>query len=307
MKSAGPKMIVSMRSLANAMSLTLIRPCAVSICASMPIRPTSRPLAFSIWVSSMSSALTWAASCTFGSMMQSRFAPAPPTTSSTSWKVHSVVQSLTRTVRILSPQPPSFSAATMFLRAPGLASGAQASSRSRKTWSAGRPFAFSRNRGLLPGTARLERRDRSSATVPPLSCRRWLPEGSDGDLPARPELIIAACRPQSRRGRHAHSRSRRRSTRVGAQVAGSTSVVGRLARTTSATPATTSATPGSASSGGTWPQQHEREQQRPRHLQQDGEAHHRRPDRREHQVEQRVPEQLGADGDRRRSATSRAR
>ena len=63
MKSAGPKMIVSIRGLANAMSLTLIRPCAVSICASMPIRPTSRPLAFSIWVSSMSSALTCAASC----------------------------------------------------------------------------------------------------------------------------------------------------------------------------------------------------------------------------------------------------
>src|SRR3954454_22275067 len=187
MKSAGPKMIVSMRSLATAMSLTLIRPCAVSICASMPIRPTSRPLAFSIWVSSRSSAFTWAASWTFGSMMQSRLAPAPPTTSSTSWKVHSVVQSLTRTVRILSPQPPSFRAATMFLRAPGLASGAHASSRSRKTWSAGRPLAFSRKRGLLPGTARLERRGRRSATVPPL---RWgsllLPEGSDGRSRSRP-------------------------------------------------------------------------------------------------------------------------
>jgi hypothetical protein len=30
-------------------------------------------------------------------------------------------------------------------------------------------LAFSRNRGLLPGTARLERRDRSSATSPLLS------------------------------------------------------------------------------------------------------------------------------------------
>ncbi|KQS68275.1 hypothetical protein ASG41_04510 [Modestobacter sp. Leaf380] len=102
-------------------------------------------------------------------MIASSSAPAPPTTSMTSWNVHSVVQSLTRTVRILSPQPPSLRAATMFLRAPGLASGAQASSRSRNTWSAGRPLAFSRNRGLLPGTARLERRDRSSATVPPRS------------------------------------------------------------------------------------------------------------------------------------------
>ena len=179
MKSAGPKMIVSIRGLANAISLTLIRPCAVSICASMPIRPTSKPLAFSIWVSSMSSAFTWAASATFGSMMQSSSAPAPPTTSSTSVKVHSVVQSLTRTVRILSPQPPSLSAATMFLRAPGLASGAHASSRSRNTWSAGRPLAFSRNRGLLPGTARLERRDRSSATVPPLG--RWIDASVTGE------------------------------------------------------------------------------------------------------------------------------
>src|SRR4051812_41328486 len=96
-------------------------------------------------------------------MMQSRFAPAPPTTSSTSWKVHSVVQSLTRTVRIFSPQPPSFSAATMFLRAPGLASGAQASSRSRNTWSAGSPLAFSRKRGLEPGTPRQDRRGRRGA------------------------------------------------------------------------------------------------------------------------------------------------
>src|SRR3954470_20592172 len=125
-------------------------------------------------------------------MMQSRFAPAPPTTSSTSWKVHSVVQSLTRTVRILSPQPPSFSAATMFFRAPGLASGAHASSRSRNTWSAGSPLALSRKRGLLPGTARLERRDRSSATVPPLGSDLLLPEGSDGPRESRPEVINAS-------------------------------------------------------------------------------------------------------------------
>ena len=85
MKSAGPKMIVSIRGLANAMSLTLSSPCAVSICASMPIRPTSSPLLFSIWVSSMSSACTWPASATFGSMMASSFAPAPSTTSITSW------------------------------------------------------------------------------------------------------------------------------------------------------------------------------------------------------------------------------
>src|SRR5262245_47934810 len=69
------------------------------------------------------------------------------------------------------PQPPSFSAATMFLRAAGLTSGAVASSRSRNTWSAGRIFAFSRKRGLLPGTARHDRRGRSGsvmvASMPP--------------------------------------------------------------------------------------------------------------------------------------------
>ena len=84
MKSAGPKMIVSTRGLAVAMASTLIRPSAFSICASMPIRPTSRPTVFSIWVSSRSSATTWSAVCTFGSMMQSRLLPAPSTTSITS-------------------------------------------------------------------------------------------------------------------------------------------------------------------------------------------------------------------------------
>ncbi len=48
-----------------------------------------------------------------------------------------MVQSFTRTTRIFPSQPPSFSASTIVLRAPGLASGAQASSRSRNTWSAG--------------------------------------------------------------------------------------------------------------------------------------------------------------------------
>ena len=41
MKSAGPKMIVSTRGDATAISSTLIRPSAFSICASMPIWPTS--------------------------------------------------------------------------------------------------------------------------------------------------------------------------------------------------------------------------------------------------------------------------
>src|SRR5688572_20991188 len=249
MKSAGPKMIVSIRSLANAMSLTLISPCAVSICASMPIRPSSRPLAFSTCVSSRSSALTWAASCTFGSMIASRFAPAPPTTSSTSWNVHSVVQSLTRTVRILSPQPPSLRAATMFLRAPGLANGAHASSRSRKTWSAGRPLALSRNRGLLPGTARLERRDRSSATGPPGGW--WGGSVSDRRLTTSPGGRSGGGFDQRLRAAGAddecHSGDDERDPGQGQQRR-------HLA------------------------EQRQREQQRARHLQQDGEAHHGRPD-----------------------------
>ena len=56
MKSAGPKMIVSRRGEAPAISSTLTRPLAFSICASMPILPTSKPIVFSIWVSSRSSA-----------------------------------------------------------------------------------------------------------------------------------------------------------------------------------------------------------------------------------------------------------
>src|SRR5579875_766399 len=204
MKSAGPKMIVSTRGDALAIASTAMRPCAFSICASMPIRPTSKPMVFSIWVSKVSSTTTCSAFCTLGSMMQSRFGPAPSTTSITSRYVQCVVQSLTRTTRILSPQPPSFSAATMFLRASGFTSGAQASSRSRNTWSAGRPFAFSRKRGLLPGTARQERRGRSVAAseVIPTACLtlravrqrrpgrcRWAHTRRFGRFPRAPRLI----------------------------------------------------------------------------------------------------------------------
>ena len=84
MKSAGPKISVSTRGLALAIASMAIRPCAFSICASMPIRPTSKPIVFSIWVSSRSRATTCSGFCTFGSMMQSRFGPAPSTTSMTS-------------------------------------------------------------------------------------------------------------------------------------------------------------------------------------------------------------------------------
>ena len=84
MKSAGPKMMVSSRGEAAAISSTFISPLAFSIWASMPIRPTGRPTVFSTWVSSRSSALTCSASCTLGSIRQSRLAPAPSTTVITS-------------------------------------------------------------------------------------------------------------------------------------------------------------------------------------------------------------------------------
>ncbi len=84
MKSAGPKTMVSIRGEAPAMASTLTRPLAFSICASMPIRPTSKPMVFSIWVSSRSRATICWASWTLGSMMQSRFCPAPSTTVTTS-------------------------------------------------------------------------------------------------------------------------------------------------------------------------------------------------------------------------------
>jgi hypothetical protein len=84
MKSAGPKMMVSTRGDAPAIASTSTRPLAFSICASMPIRPTSSPSVFSSWVSSRSSATTCSADCTFGSITQSSWAPAPSTTAMTS-------------------------------------------------------------------------------------------------------------------------------------------------------------------------------------------------------------------------------
>ena len=76
MKSAGPKMIVSTRGDAAAIVVRFVKPRAFSICVSKPMRPTSKPIVFSIWVSSKSSAATCSAVCTLGSMMQSRFGPA---------------------------------------------------------------------------------------------------------------------------------------------------------------------------------------------------------------------------------------
>src|SRR3954447_21666048 len=64
----------------------------------------------------------------------------------------------------------------MFRRASGLASGATASSRSRKTWSVGSPLALSIILVLDPGTARLERRDRSGRAT---GCMVMAPEATD--------------------------------------------------------------------------------------------------------------------------------
>ena len=69
-----------MRGEAAAIASHAISPVASSICASMPIRPTSSPVASSIWVSSLSVISTSPGVRTFGSMIASSFAPAPSTT-----------------------------------------------------------------------------------------------------------------------------------------------------------------------------------------------------------------------------------
>ena len=80
--------------------------------------------------------------------------------------VHGVVQSLTRTPRSWPAQPGAASAAATRLRASALASGATASSRSRKTSSAGRPLDLSIIFWLLPGTDRHVRRGRYALFTP---------------------------------------------------------------------------------------------------------------------------------------------
>ena len=96
--SAGPSTSACTRGPAAIASM-LVSPCAFSICASMPIRPTGSPWVVSSWVSSRSSAWMCETSVTFGSTMRSSDAPAVDTTSMTSAWVHGVVQSLTRTPR----------------------------------------------------------------------------------------------------------------------------------------------------------------------------------------------------------------
>ena len=84
MKSAGPNTSASSRPDAAAISSTAASPLASSICASMPIRPGSRPVACSSWPSSRSSQRTWSGAATLGSTITSRLAPAASTTSITS-------------------------------------------------------------------------------------------------------------------------------------------------------------------------------------------------------------------------------
>ena len=64
---------------------------------------------------------------------------------------HGVSMPLTRMNTSRAPKPPAFTAATTWLRAVSLASGATASSRSRITPSAGSVFAFSSARAFEPG------------------------------------------------------------------------------------------------------------------------------------------------------------
>src|SRR5580704_8782457 len=98
-------------------------------------------------------------------MMQSRTSPAPVMTSCRSSNANWPVTWLMRTTRVLPCQSCVRSASTTLARAAGFSSGAHASSRSRKTSSAALDAAFSIIRGLLPGTARTERRRRAADTA----------------------------------------------------------------------------------------------------------------------------------------------
>src|SRR6202140_2043682 len=165
-KSAGPYVRVSRRSLAKAISSARMRPSASSICASIPIRPIGRPCVVSSCSSARSTNATSPALRTLGTMMQSRRSPAPPTTSPRSSKANWLVTWLIRTTRVLPCQSCVCNASTTLARAAGFSSGAQASSRSRNTSSAALLAAFSIMRGLLPGTARTDRRRRAGICPP---------------------------------------------------------------------------------------------------------------------------------------------
>src|SRR5665213_2567536 len=154
-----PKISASSLGDEAAMDSTFCRPPASSISTSIPIRRSSFSLPSS-WVSRRSTNCTSAARMALVSMMVSIFLPAPSTTSMTSSKHQEVVTSLMRTQRVFLPQSSPFRASTMVLRAPALAEGATASSRSRKTWSASLDAALAIIFSLTPGTESCERRRR---------------------------------------------------------------------------------------------------------------------------------------------------
>ena len=163
-RSPAPKMIASSRSLARAISAALDRPSASSISTSSPMR-LRMPSLVSSWVSSTSNHHTSRAVRAFGTMSTSTASRAPVTTSITSSWHHGVPTPLTRTARTVRPQSRPVSAPTAICRAPSLADGAQASSRSRNTRSAPDDADFSHIRSLLAGVASSERRARGSRIV----------------------------------------------------------------------------------------------------------------------------------------------
>src|ERR1700736_3084772 len=169
--SAGPYVSVSRRSLANAISSARMRPPASSIWASMPIRPMGRPCVASSCRRARSTNATSPALRTLGTMMQSRTSPAPPITSRRSSKANWLVTWLMRTTRVLPRQSCVCKASRTLARAAGFSRGGRASSRPRNTSSAALLAAFSIMRGLLPGTARTDRRRRACISPPGMASR----------------------------------------------------------------------------------------------------------------------------------------
>ena len=101
-------------------------------------------------------------------MSTSSASRAPVTTSMMSPWHHGVSMPLIRTARTVRPQSCPVRAATAIARAPSLATGAQASSRSRNTRSAPDVGAFSHMRSLLAGVASSDRRARGVDHASPL-------------------------------------------------------------------------------------------------------------------------------------------
>src|SRR5919106_1025909 len=160
-RSPAPKINASRRSLARAISTALARPSASSISTSSAIRRSSPSLA-SNWVRRTSYHQTSRAERAFGTMSTSSASRAPVTISITSPWHQGVSRPFTRTARTVRPQSSSVSADTAVARAPSLATGAHASSRSRNTRSAPDLAAFSHMRSLLAGLASSDRRARGA-------------------------------------------------------------------------------------------------------------------------------------------------